>query len=141
MAGADFDSVGRPLVIDFDTLEEVTEIVPADQLWEVYAIAFKWLTTADVGNRAVEIRLANRFGQVIFRRQSQLTQVANEAIGYVWAPGMPDESVVAGGDQLLQPMPLLQIEGGGRVVISDANGIAVLDALIGSISLRVYKGD
>lgn len=141
MAGADFDSVGRPLVIDFDTLEEVTEIVPADQLWEVYAVAFRWVATAGAGNRAVQVRVANRNGQPIYTRQSRLTQVANETIQYVWAPGMPDEIATVPNDQLLQPMPLLQIEGGGRVVIDDNAGIDALDALIGSISLRVYKGD
>ena len=139
MPGADFDSVGRPIEIPFDTTEEFSATVPTNRLYEIYALAFRWLATAVVGNRTIEVAIFNTNGQEIFRRQSQRVQVANEDINYVWAPGMPDESDVSLPFQLLQPMPLLQIGEAGVILIQDAAGIDVADALTGTISVRLYK--
>lgn len=141
MAGADFDSVGNPQEFEFDTAEDFTLVVPTDRLFEIYAVALVWGASANAGDRAVRVRVTGRNGNLLFSRQSRLTQIANESIGYVWAPGMPDETVAVPDDQLLQPMPLLSIEEGGTVVIDDATGVDAADTLVGSISARVYKGE
>lgn len=140
MAGADFDSIGIPQEFDFDTVQTFALTVPTNRLFEIFAIAFQWTATANAGNRNVTVRIRNRNGDVIFQRQSQRVQVANETIRYVWAPGMPDETDVL-AFQLLQPMPLLQIEEAGIVDIRDVASIDAADALAGSISARVYKGE
>ncbi len=141
MAGADFDSVGIPQEFDFDTSEDFTLVVPADRLFEIFAVALVWGSSGNAGNRAVRVRITGRNGQLLFSRQARLTQIANESIGYVWAPGMPDETATNPDDQLLQPMPLLSIEEGGTIVIDDAAGIDPNDTLVGSISIRLYKGE
>lgn len=139
MPGADFDSVGRPTEIPFDTTQTFVETVAANRLLEIFAIAFQWTATSTVGDRTVTVRIRNRDGDVLFQRQSQRVQPEDESIRYVWAPGMPDESAVL-GFQLLQPMPLLQIEEGGIVDIRDISSIDAADALAGSIVARLYKG-
>ncbi len=141
MAGADFDSVGMPQEFEFDTAEDFTLVVPTDRLFEIYAIALVWGASGNAGNRAIRVRIAGRNANLLFSRRARLTQIANESIAYVWAPGMPDETAVNPDDQLLQPMPLFQIEEGGSVVIDDAAGIDATDTLVGSISARVYKGE
>ncbi len=138
MAGADFDSIGRPQEFDFDTTQTFALTVPADRLFEIFAIAFQWTASSNAGNRNVTVRIRNRNGDVVFQRQSQRVQVADESIRYVWAPGMPDETDVL-VFQLLQPMPLLQIEEGGIVDIRDVSSIDAADAIRGSISARIYK--
>ncbi len=139
MAGADFDSIGRPIEIPFDTTQTIVETVPADRVYEIFAIAFQWTASSNAGNRNVTVRIRNRNGDVLFQRQSQRVQTADESIRYVWAPGMPDEADVL-VFQLLQPMPLLQIEEGGIIDIRDVSSIDAADALAGSFSVRIYKG-
>ncbi len=139
MPGADFDSIGRPREFDFDTTQTFALTVPTDRLFEIFAIAFQWTASSNAGNRNVTVRIRNRNGDVLFQRQSQRVQVADESIRYVWAPGMPDETDVL-VFQLLQPMPLLQIEEAGIVDIRDVSSIDAADALAGSISARIYKG-
>ena len=117
MAGADFDSIGRPREIPFDTAENFLLTVPADRLFEIYAIAFVWTATATVGTRLITVRIRNRNSDVLFQRRSKRDQVASEAIRYIWAPGMPDETDVSFDNQILQPMPLLQIQDTGDVFI------------------------
>lgn len=134
----DSESVGRPQAFDFDTAEEFTLIVPAERLYEIFAVAFQWRASANAGNRTIQVRLSNRSGQPVFTRESQRIQVANEDINYVWSPGMPDETDVVPTNQILQPMPLITIGAGGRVVIDDDAGIDAADLLIGSISARIY---
>lgn len=141
MAGADFDSVGNPQEFEFDTAEDFTLVVPTDRLFEIFAVALVWGASGNAGNRAIRVRITGRNGNLLYSRQARLTQIANESIGYVWAPGMPDETAVNPDDQLLQPMPLLSIEEGGAVVIDDATGVDATDTLVGSISARVYKGE
>lgn len=141
MAGADFDSVGMPQEFEFDTAEDFTLVVPTDRLFEIFAVALVWGASGNAGNRAIRVRIAGRNANLLFSRRARLTQIANESIAYVWAPGMPDETAVNPDDQLLQPMPLFQIEEGGSVVIDDAAGIDATDTLVGSISARVYKGE
>ena len=141
MAGADFDSIGRPREIPFDTAENFLLTVPADRLFEIYAIAFVWTATATVGTRLITVRIRNRNSDVLFQRRSKRDQVATEAIRYIWAPGMPDETDVSFDNQILQPMPLLQIQETGDVFIEDTAGIQALDTLVGSISIREYKAD
>lgn len=140
MAGADFDSIGRPREIPFDTAENFLFTVPADRIFEIFAIAFLWTATATVGNRLITVRIRNRNSDVLYRRISKRTQVASEAIRYVWAPGMPDEADVSPDDQLLQPMPLLQIEEAGDILIEDDAAIQALDTVVGSLIVREYKG-
>ncbi len=134
----DSESVGRPQEFDFDTAEEFTLIVPDNCLYEIFAVAFRWVASAVVGNRTIQVRLSNKNGQPTYTRESQRLQVANETIHYVWAPGMPDETDTVPTDQILQPMPLLTIGGGGRVVVDDDAGIDANDLLIGAISARIY---
>lgn len=141
MAGADFDSIGRPQEFDFDTAEEFILEVPANRLFEIFAVAFRWVSTGTVGNRLIFVRMNNRNGQPIYTRQSRLIQVASQTIQYVWAPGMPDETATVPNGQLLQPMPLLSIEEGGSISIADDAEIQPLDTLIGSISARIYKAE
>lgn len=141
MAGADFDSIGRPVEFPFDTTETFVLPVPADRIYEIFAVAFAWVATETEGNREIRIRISNRQTELIFQRISQLVQPEDSFFRYVWAPGMPDETVLAGGSQLLQPMPLLTIGESGSVSISDAQAIDGADALIGSISARIYKAD
>ncbi len=139
MAGADFDSIGRPIEIPFDTTQTIVETVPADRVYEIFAIAFQWTASSNAGNRQITVRIRNRNGDVVFQRRSQRDQTADESIRYVWAPGMPDEADVL-TFQLLQPMPLLQIEEGGIIDIRDTASIDAADALAGSFSVRIYKG-
>ena len=141
MPGADFDSIGRPREIPFNTTESIQEVVPTDRLYEIFAVAFVWGASGNAGNRLIEVRIINRNGATLYRRQSQRTQVANESIRYVWAPGMPDETDVTPDQQLLQPMPLLQIQEAGSVQIEDAAGIDAADTLVGSFIVREYKAD
>ncbi len=139
MPGADFDSIGRPREVPFDTTQTATLTVPTDRLFELFAIAFQWTASSNAGNRNVTVRIRNRNGDVLFQRVSQRVQVADESIRYVWAPGMPDETDVL-TFQLLQPMPLLQIEEAGIVDIRDVSSIDAADALAGSFIIREYKG-
>lgn len=141
MAGQDFDSVGLPQEFEFSTTQQFLLTVPTDRLYEIFAVALLWTATAGVGNRTIEVRIRGRNSNVLFKRQSKRAQVASEAIRYVWSPGMPDETDVSPDDQLLQPMPLLHIEEAGDILISDPAGIDAADALVGSISVRVYKGE
>lgn len=141
MPGSDFDSIGRPVEFPFDTAETFVLTVPPDRIFEIFAVAFVWVSTATEGNRVIRIRIQNRQTEVVFARESQLVQPESNSFRYVWAPGMPDETVLAGGNQLLQPMPLLTIGESGSVGIDDANGIDSADAVIGSISARIYKAD
>jgi len=131
-----------PQEFEFDTAESFTLTVPTDRLYEIYAIAFRWVCTASAGNRLIAPTLQGRDSNRLYRRQSQLTLVANDAVRFVWAPGMPDETAVnAAGQMLLQPMPLLHLEEGGEVTIEDLASIDAADTLVGSISARVYKGE
>ncbi len=140
MAGADFDSIGRPREFEFNTTESFILTVPTDRLFEIFAIAFRWSATAVAGTRLIAPRISGRNGNELFLRQSQLALVANEAVRFVWAPGMPDETALnAPGQMLLQPMPLLSIEEGGEISIEDLATIDVADGLVGSISARIYK--
>ena len=142
MAGQDFDSIGIPQEFEFNTTQSFVLAVPANRLYEIFAIAFRWVSTATVGTRLIAPTISGRDGNKLFRRQSNRDQVASEAIRYVWAPGMPDEADVnVVGGIILQPMPLLSIEEGGDVTIEDLASIAAADSLIGSISARVYKGE
>lgn len=141
MAGQDFDSVGIPQEFEFSTTQQFLLTVPTNRLYEIYAVALLWTATAGVGNRTVEVRIRGRGGSVLFKRESKLVQTASQAIRYVWAPGMPDEDAAVADSQLLQPMPLLHIEETGDILISDPAGIDAADALAGSISVRVYKGE
>ncbi len=143
MPGADFDSVGRPIEFPFDTLEDFLLTLADNRTLEIQAIAFRWGATASVGNRIIQVTVQGFNGNRLFRRLSQRTQVANETINYVWAPGMPDETdIQAGPDVLLQPMPLLTITGpDAEVEIADSAAIDASDDLVGSICARVYKSD
>jgi len=129
--------------LEFDTAEEITLPVPEGQIWEVFAISFRWVSTAVVGNRLLLISIEAGNGERLYRRNCNRTQVANEAIRYTWAPGVPDEDDIAGGalaPYLMQSMPLLTISGtDAEVSISDAAGIDALDTLKGSVSLRIYS--
>ncbi len=141
MAGQDFDSIGIPQEFEFATTQQFLLTVPANRLYEIFAVALLWTATAGVGNRTVEVRVRGRDSNVLFKRESKLVQTASQAIRYVWAPGMPDEDAVVADNQLLQPLPLLSIEEGGDILISDPAAIDASDALAGSISARVYKGE
>lgn len=139
MPGADFDSIGRPVEFPFDTTQTFALTAPTDRILEIFAIAFQWTASSNAGNRQITVRIRNGAGDVLFQRQSQRDQTADESIRYVWAPGMPDESDVL-VFQLLQPMPLLTIAEAGIVDIRDVASIDAADALAGSISARIYKG-
>lgn len=139
MPGADFDSIGRPVEFPFDTTQTFALTAPTDRILEIFAIAFQWTASSNAGNRQITVRIRNEAGDVLFQRQSQRDQTADESIRYVWAPGMPDESDVL-VFQLLQPMPLLTIAEAGIVDIRDVASIDAADALAGSISARIYKG-
>ena len=134
----DSQSVGRPFDFPFDTTQTFTETVPTKRIYEVFAIAFEWVASGNAGNRLITVRLRNAAGTVLFQRQSQRTQIANESIRYVWAPGMPDEADVL-VFQLLQPMPLLTIAEDGIIDIRDVASIDAADAVRGSLSLRIYE--
>lgn len=142
MAGADFDSIGRPREFSFNTTESFILTVPTDRLYEIFAIAFKWTCTATAGTRLIAPRISGRDGNELFLRQSNLALTANDVVRFVWAPGMPDEDDVnASGQMLLQPMPLLSIEEGGEVSLEDLATIDSADGLVGSISARIYKAE
>ena len=133
----DSESVGRPFSFPFDTTEDFTLNVPANQLLEIFAIAVNWNASGNAGNRVIQVTI-NAVGVTLFRRSSKRVQVANELIRYVWAPGMPDEEDVSDPNMLLQPMPLLHVEEGGLVEIIDSAGIDNADGLEGRISARIY---
>ena len=139
MPGSDFDSVGRPREVPFDTTQTTTLTVPTDRLFEIFAVAVEWIASSNAGDRRVTVRIRNRNGQPLYQRRSKLVQVADQSIRYVWAPGMPDEDT-AEQFQLLQPMPLLSMEEGGIVDIRDIASIDAADALRGSFIIREYKG-
>lgn len=148
MPGSDFDSVGRPVPFEFDTLESFTLPVAADEVWEIQAISFRWVATAGVGDRNILISVETGNGERLYRRSCKRNQTANEAIRYTWAPGVPDEDdlpvLPAGGGgpapYLMQSMPLLMISGpAAEISISDSAAVDALDALKGSIQARIYK--
>ena len=149
MPGSDFDSVGRPVPFEFDTAESFTLPVPDGEIWEVQAIAFRWIATATVGDRNLLISVEGGNGERLYRRSCKRNQTANEAVRYCWAPGVPDEDDIpvlpAGGGgpapYLMQSMPLLTISGpSAEISIQDSGAVDVLDTLKGTIAVRVYSG-
>lgn len=137
MPRADFDSVGIPREVPFDTTQAVVLTVPADRLFELLAVAVEWGASSSMGARRVTVRVRNQNNQPLFQRRSLLDQLADESIRYVWAPGMPDEAV-AEQFQLLQPMPLLFMEAAGIVDIRDVNSVDAADTVRGSFIIREY---
>ena len=145
----DSESVGRPFAFEFDTAESFTlGPVPDYELWEIFAISFRWIATATVGDRNLLISVEAGNGERLYRRSLKRNQTANEAVRYTWAPGVPDEDDIpvlpAGGGgpapYMMQSMPLLTIgPPDGEVSIQDANAVDVLDTLKGSISARIYS--
>lgn len=140
MAGADFDSVGRPREFDFSSPGGFTLTVPANRLYEIYAVAFFWGASGNAGNRLITVQIEGRQFEALYQREARTNpQTAGESRKYVWAPGMPDETAFNEVSQLLQPMPLLTIGEGGSVRVRDLANIDAADILIGGISVREYN--
>ena len=142
MPGSDFDSVGRPQIHEFDTVVGFTLPVPAGEIWEVQAIAFRFLTSATVGQRRILISVETGNGERLYRRSSLVEIAENSSCRCCWAPGIPDETALNTPSYLMQSMPLLMIGGSAaEVSIADGNSIDAADTIKGSVQVRVYDGE
>lgn len=145
MAGADFDSIGRPRAIRVDVNAVQVDVAPAAGfLFELISIAIRWEADANVGQRRLNILVRNDDDETIYRRNSLIEQAESTQHQYVWSPGLPDEAAASATyNQLLTPMPLLLIGGvlgQGLVRISDDNGISAGDHITGTFYVREYAG-
>ncbi len=155
MPRADFDSVGRPLIVSqfqSEALPDFDRTVPDGVIWRIEAIFMSFTTSAVVGNRQFEILLEDTDDRVFIALDSPVVHIASVLANYLYAPGLPDDNAFVVGFQshnvLRQPwgvfpMSVSSLTAGraSRIRIRDIAGIdAAGDVMFGMLDVREYDG-
>ena len=84
-------------------------------------IAF--VSTADVGNRQLELRVLDAAGTVLYSAAAGAVQAASLTRKYLFQPGVSREAAFVGGG-ITVPMPRMYVPDGGGVQVVDTAAIA-----------------
>jgi hypothetical protein len=117
----------------------ITFTVPANERWQIVAIAVKCVTTGAGAARRVSVNSLNGSTTTIVHR-SAVDQGLSTTFYYNFAPGMPQSSTAAGGDQVNIPIGNHSLPAGYVLSITDNFGGAVIDAAdTYQVLLSVFK--
>lgn len=155
MPKADYDSVGKPLIVNQDgseNLSSFTRDVPDGVIWRVRSIWVRFAATAMAGDRLLQISVEDPDDSDIFLRDASVIQPPNTSHDYQWAPGNPNDlaftvGIVSGQPVLLQPwavfpMSVSRISSGraARIDVREANFVDPLDNMSVVMDVQEYDG-
>lgn len=78
--------------------------VPTGKRWEILYISVKFVTSAQTGNRTLEVRLTDPSGNFFFRGTSEQVQAASGTTVYNFLPGISDAA--SAGARVMIPLPV-----------------------------------
>lgn len=154
MPKADYDSVGKPLIIFQDQVQsnpDFDRTVPDGKIWRIQSIWVSYATTAVVGNRRIELNMEDPNDSTILLRDAAVTQPASITATYIWAPHNPQELAFTVGQQstrvLLQTLPVFPMSvspivagRAARIRIRDFQFIDGNDVMAVIMDIREYDG-
>ena len=93
--------------------------VPASTEWIVKWIWIELTTSADVGDRQIEIQIQDAAADVVAQFRASVVQAASVTRYYLFAPQMPDLAAFRDTDYLCSPIPELILPTGYVIRVWD----------------------
>ena len=101
-----------------------TLTVPASTEYQLLSVWVELTTTADVGDRQLEVQIQDSAGDVIAQVQAGIVQAASLTRNYLFALNVPDLTAFRDTSFLMSPLPCLVLPAGYKVRVFDNNAVA-----------------
>lgn len=116
-------------------------IVPNGEMWQLNWARLLAVTSADVGNRQVELLVKDEAGNPVFNVKAGAVQGAGVTRTYQFSPYVSHEAAFVAAELLVPVPPNLYLPAGFTLQIWDSSAIAAAaDDFTVSFQVKVYKG-
>jgi len=134
--------IGYPEVQAEETLNDSdkTVTVPAGEEWIVRSVWIEFTTTANAGDRQIEVRVLDDAADTIASVTASIVQAASNTYYYLFAPNVTELAALRDTDKLTTIMPEWELPAGYAIQVLDNNAVdAAADDMILQILTRVRE--
>ena len=98
--------------------------VPDFAVWRLQSLWVELTSSADVGNRQLEVQIRDDSDDVVARFVAGAGKAASLTRHYLFAPGVPDLTAFRDTDLISNPIPDVYLPAGWDIRIFDNNAVA-----------------
>ena len=117
---------------------DLTFTVPSGHVWRIGSIAATLVTSAEAGDRQLEVLLTDSADNIVGKYIAGAVQAASLTRVYVFSPGHPQETGFANGLMLRALASELQLPGGFKCRVYDSAAIDTEDDVL---TVRILNED